>query len=76
MRLCNLQYRPSPLACAIGSTVLRVLEQEDLMARVRDVGALLKRLLVALKAKHRFIGEFTGTSTDLLVKARAHTQFI
>ena len=57
---CNLQYRASPLACAIGNTVLRVLEQEDLMARARDVGALLQRQLLALKAKHRFIGETSG----------------
>ncbi|XP_043210189.1 ethanolamine-phosphate phospho-lyase-like [Amphibalanus amphitrite] len=58
--LYNLQYRPSPLACAIGTTVLRVLEQEDLMARARDVGALLKRHLLALKAKHSCVGDVRG----------------
>ncbi|XP_043211976.1 ethanolamine-phosphate phospho-lyase-like [Amphibalanus amphitrite] len=54
------QYRPSPLACAIGTTVLRVLEQEDLTVRARDVGAFLKRHLLALKAKHSCVGDVRG----------------
>ncbi len=50
----------NPLACAAGLAAVRVVQDEDLVARSRDRGALMLKLLGEMQAKHR----------DLVVETR------
>ncbi len=43
----------NPLACAAGLAAVRVVQEEDLVARSRDRGALMLKLLGEMQAKHR-----------------------
>jgi putrescine aminotransferase len=43
----------NPLACAAGLAAVRVVQEEDLVARSRDRGALMLELLREMQAKHR-----------------------
>jgi putrescine aminotransferase len=43
----------NPLACTAGLAAVRVVQEEDLVARSRDRGALMLGLLDGLRTKHR-----------------------
>jgi len=43
----------NPLACAAGLAAVRVVREEDLVARSHDRGALMLELLTEMQAKHR-----------------------
>ncbi|KAJ7316441.1 hypothetical protein JRQ81_002603 [Phrynocephalus forsythii] len=53
-------YGGNPVSCAIGITVLDVIEKEQLQARALQVGSLLMKLLTQQKAKHPLIGDVRG----------------
>lgn len=50
----------NPVSCAAGMAVLDVLEEENLMANARDVGAYAKAGLEKLAEKHERIGNIRG----------------
>ncbi|KAH0629807.1 hypothetical protein JD844_012197 [Phrynosoma platyrhinos] len=50
----------NPVSCAIGITVLEVIEKEDLQAHALQVGSFLIEQLNQLKAKHPLIGDVRG----------------
>ncbi|XP_006873549.1 PREDICTED: 5-phosphohydroxy-L-lysine phospho-lyase [Chrysochloris asiatica] len=50
----------SPVSCAVGLAVLKVLEEEQLQAHATCVGSLLMELLRQQKAKHPIIGDVRG----------------
>ncbi|MCV7282360.1 aminotransferase [Mycolicibacterium flavescens] len=58
----------SPLSCAIGITVLDVLEEERLQDNAARVGGHLKRRLVELAERHPLIGTVHGTGLYLGVE--------
>ena len=58
----------SPLSCAIGSTVLDVLRDEDLQGNAARVGAHLKSALVDLSGRHPIIGTVHGMGLYLGVE--------
>ena len=53
-------YAGNPLACAVGLAVLRVLEEEDLIARAARVGQELGWHLQELATRHPVIGDVRG----------------
>ncbi|WP_457151797.1 aminotransferase class III-fold pyridoxal phosphate-dependent enzyme [Mesorhizobium sp. P5_C1] len=50
----------NPVSCVVANAVLDVLEQEDLAANARDVGAYAQGLLRPLAERHECIGEVRG----------------
>jgi 4-aminobutyrate aminotransferase-like enzyme/aminoglycoside phosphotransferase (APT) family kinase protein len=50
----------NPVACAVGTAVLDVLEQEGLQERAARVGAKLRSLIIKLAEHHSLIGEVRG----------------
>ncbi|XP_037075767.1 ethanolamine-phosphate phospho-lyase-like isoform X2 [Pollicipes pollicipes] len=62
------RYRPTPLVCAIGSRVLQVMEREDLMAKAKRIGRMLKKELLLLKNKHGHIGDVRGEGLQMGVE--------
>lgn len=53
-------YGANPAACAAGREVLRIIEDEDLIANARDVGAKLHEGLQDLKDRFPIIGDVRG----------------
>jgi 2,2-dialkylglycine decarboxylase (pyruvate) len=49
-----------PLPAAVGCTVLRVIERDELVARAADRGQRLRAGLLALQARHDCIGDVRG----------------
>ncbi|MET7364102.1 aspartate aminotransferase family protein [Streptomyces sp. NPDC005562] len=49
-----------PLVAAVGTTVLDVLAEEELDARARQLGALLRAGLEELAGRHRVVGDIRG----------------
>ncbi|MDZ7343034.1 MAG: aminotransferase class III-fold pyridoxal phosphate-dependent enzyme, partial [candidate division KSB1 bacterium] len=49
-----------PVACAAGLATLRYLQQHDLLARCKEMGALLHQELQARLASHPFVGDIRG----------------
>jgi 4-aminobutyrate aminotransferase-like enzyme len=67
-------YGGNPMACAAALASLEVIEEEDLLANVRRVGAFFKKRLEALKAAHPIVGDVKGKGFLLgieLVKDKA-----
>lgn len=67
----------NPVVSAIGKAVLEVIEQENLQANARELGAYLLAGLEKLKARHRLIGDVRGQGLMLgieFVKDRATKQ--
>ncbi len=64
-----------PLAAAVASTVLRVIQRDDLVARAEVLGKQLRDRLLDLQAKHEVIGDVRGRGLMQgieLVTDRAH----
>lgn len=53
-------YGASPMACAAGRAVLKVIDDEKLQDNARRVGAALHALLQRLRQRHPIIGEVRG----------------
>lgn len=53
-------YGANPAACAAGRAVLRIIENENLIANAREVGARLHEGLLTLKDKYEVIGDVRG----------------
>jgi 2,2-dialkylglycine decarboxylase (pyruvate) len=49
-----------PLAATVASTVLRVIERDDLVARAEATGKRLRERLIELQAAHEVIGDIRG----------------
>lgn len=53
-------YGASPMACAAGRAVLKVIDDEKLQDNARRVGAALRGVLERLRERHPIIGEVRG----------------
>lgn len=53
-------YTGHPLACAAGLAALRTYEEDDLIARAREMGGYLLERLNALQAHHACVGDVRG----------------
>lgn len=60
MLYTGLTYCGHPLACAAGVAALKAYEDEDLVARSRDLGRQMFARLKAMQTKHPVIGEVRG----------------
>ena len=49
-----------PLACRLGMEFLKVMEDDDLLAQIREKGNFFKSKLEALKAKYQFVTDVRG----------------
>ena len=75
-------YGASPMACAAGRAVLKVIDDEKLQDNARRVGAAMRAMLERLKERHEIIGEVRGRGlmqaielvTDRRTKAPATQQ--
>lgn len=71
---CGLTYSAHPMGCAAGLATLEVYEEEGLLDRANEMGAILGDILETLKEKHpsvgdvRYIGLFSAIE---LVKDKA-----
>ncbi|MBY0464359.1 MAG: aminotransferase class III-fold pyridoxal phosphate-dependent enzyme, partial [Burkholderiales bacterium] len=61
-------YAGSPVACAAALAVLDVFEQENLLHRSQDVGALLTANLKAMATRHTCIGDVRGLGAMVAVE--------
>lgn len=58
----------NPLACAVGKTVLEVMEREDIPSHVENVGGYFKRELQELSEKYDLIQEVRGLGLILAME--------
>ena len=61
-------YGASPVSCAAGRAVLRVIDEEKLQDNARQVGAQLKAVLQKLHQKHEIVGEVRGRGLMLAIE--------
>jgi taurine--2-oxoglutarate transaminase len=52
----GLTYNSHPLACAAGLAAIAVMEEDDLVGRAREMGALMADLLAGLASRHQSVG--------------------
>jgi len=52
----GLTYNSHPLACATALATIAVYEDEDLIARAKKTGQVMKRMMQDLEAKHEIVG--------------------
>ena len=57
-----------PLACAVAIAVMDTIEQEDLLANIRETGGYFKRQLHDLAAKHESVVEVRGLGLMLSIE--------
>jgi 4-aminobutyrate aminotransferase-like enzyme len=72
-------YGGNPLAAAAGAAALRILDEEDLAANARDVGAVLLRELEGFVERYPFVGFVQGAGLLLrveLVRDRATKELL
>jgi adenosylmethionine-8-amino-7-oxononanoate aminotransferase len=53
-------YLAHPLACAAALEVQRIIDEENLLERVRDLGSTLERRLTERFGNHRHVGDIRG----------------
>lgn len=53
-------YGGNPIACAAALGAIATIEEEELVARARHIGAILNKRLTSLAAKYKIIGEVRG----------------
>ncbi|MDC9724239.1 MAG: aminotransferase class III-fold pyridoxal phosphate-dependent enzyme [Urechidicola sp.] len=59
--LLGLTYSAHPVSCAAALENLKVIEEENLVARASEMGAYIESKVEKLKKKHRSIGDFRNT---------------
>ncbi|MEM7292371.1 MAG: aminotransferase class III-fold pyridoxal phosphate-dependent enzyme, partial [Pseudomonadota bacterium] len=67
-KFCFHTYGASPTACAAGRAVLQVMQEEQLQANAKRVGALLLERLVDLKRRYPVIGDVRGKGLMLAIE--------
>jgi 4-aminobutyrate aminotransferase len=58
--LGHYTHEKSPVACAAALATLRYIEEHNLLDHARTLGAYAARQLMALKSRHRLIGDVRG----------------
>lgn len=53
-------YFSNPFSCAVALAVVDVVQQDGLIARAAELGPYLEQQLLALKARHRSLGDVRG----------------
>lgn len=53
-------YQAHPVACAAALEVQRIIAEEDLLARVQEMGTLLEQRLMERFGNHRHVGDIRG----------------
>jgi len=61
-------YGASPVSCAAGRAVLRVIDEEKLQQNSKIVGAALKEVLLRLHQKYEIVGEVRGRGLMLAIE--------
>ncbi|MEZ5844868.1 MAG: aspartate aminotransferase family protein [Hyphomicrobiaceae bacterium] len=61
-------YGASPMSCAAGRAVLKVIEDEGLQANAKAVGARLRQALEALHQRYEIVGEVRGRGLMLAIE--------
>ncbi len=61
-------YGASPVSCAAGRAVLRVIDEERLQQNAKTVGAALRGVLERLHQKHEIVGEVRGRGLMLAIE--------
>lgn len=61
-------YGANPLACAVGRTVLKILEEEQLQQNARDVGAEMLKVLHDLHQRYDVIGDVRGRGLMMAIE--------
>jgi 4-aminobutyrate aminotransferase/(S)-3-amino-2-methylpropionate transaminase len=61
-------YGGSPVGCAAALAVIEVFENENLLVRATEIGARIRKRLVALADKHSEIGEVRGLGPMLAIE--------
>ncbi len=61
-------YSANPVSCAASDMVLRVVEDDGLMARATSLGAIIKARLEAMKARSTIIGDVRGLGLHMAVE--------
>jgi len=61
-------YGASPVSCAAGRAVLRVIDEENLQQNARKVGAKLKDVLISLHQKHEIVGDVRGRGLMMAIE--------
>jgi adenosylmethionine-8-amino-7-oxononanoate aminotransferase len=65
-------YQNHPLACAHGLAVLRIIKEDKLVDNVKNMGALLARLLHAELGNHKNVGDIRGEGLFWAVSIRLY----
>jgi alanine-glyoxylate transaminase/(R)-3-amino-2-methylpropionate-pyruvate transaminase len=61
-------YGASPVSCAAGRAVLRVIEEEGLQANAKKVGGRLREVLTKLHQRHEIVGDVRGRGLMLAIE--------
>lgn len=61
-------YSANPVGCAASDMVLRVVEEDGLMARATSLGAIIKTRLEAMKGRSNIIGDVRGLGLHIAVE--------
>jgi alanine-glyoxylate transaminase/(R)-3-amino-2-methylpropionate-pyruvate transaminase len=61
-------YGASPVSCAAGRAVLRVIEDEGLQRNAKRVGDALKHVLLRLHQRHEVVGDVRGRGLMLAIE--------
>jgi alanine-glyoxylate transaminase/(R)-3-amino-2-methylpropionate-pyruvate transaminase len=61
-------YGASPVSCAAGRAVLQVIDEEELQANAKHVGAKLKDVLMRLHQRYEIIGDVRGRGLMLAIE--------
>jgi taurine--2-oxoglutarate transaminase len=68
MLYTGLTYGGHPLCCAAGLAAVESYEQEHLVERAEDLGAVLRARLVEMKGRYQVIGDVRGEGLFLIVE--------
>jgi 4-aminobutyrate aminotransferase len=56
----HFTHEKTPLGCAAGLAVLKVIEEENLLERAQELGSLVQARLLEMKGKYEIIGDIRG----------------
>ncbi len=67
-KMCFHTYGGSPMACAAGRAVLKVIDDEQLQQNAKQVGGQLREVLAQLQRRHEIIGDVRGRGLMLAIE--------